>query len=251
MKRVVVVVATAVLVVVTGAGAWKFLRSFAAPGPEPRGFTAAGSGAGLVVQDDPGGSYVYVIDTHDGSIITSFAAPGGRGAWGVSSSVNLGYLYVSNYRTSWIYHITTAGSVLGSYQCPVAGPADMEIDTDYPYYRLHVAIPDSNVIAVLNRTTGSLVSSYAGPGTRPTSCGGRRAVLIADADEGKVYYKGVGWILSGFDTPTGLGSVESADTRPHGWVYVVDAGKDMIYVWGTDTCSVYPASVGRVKALFK
>jgi hypothetical protein len=240
----------AVLVSVTGAGAWKFLRSFPTPGPEPRGFTAYSSGVGLVVQDDLGGSYIYVIETYHGSIITSFAAPGGRGTWGVSQNVNPGYLYISNYRTSWIHYITTAGSVLGSYRCPVGGPADMEIDT-YRYYRLHVAIPDSNVIVVLDRTTGSLVSSYAGPGTRPTSCGGYRAVLIADADVGKIYLKEYGWIISGFDTPTGVGSVESLDCQPFAFVYVVDAGKDMIYVWGTDTCGVSPASLGRVKALFR
>lgn len=229
------------------AAAWKFLGSFPTPGAEPRGISYdAGE---YIVDDGAGGAYVYRVDFYNGSVRSSFPAPGGRGAWGVSRGVEWGQLFVSNYRTSWIYHVTRNGSVLGSFVCPIAHPADMEMGSGR---ELHVAIPGSNLVAVVNGATGSLVSSYAGPGTRPTSVGGYGAVVIADADVGKIWHRHrQTWILSGFKNPTGVSALMTIDCRSVEEFFVVDAADDTVYVWGSDWCAVAPASLGRVKALFR
>jgi hypothetical protein len=229
------------------AAAWKFLSSFPTPGPEPRGISF---GAGeYIVDDGAGGAYVYRINFYNGSVVSSFTAPGGRGAWGVSRGLEWGQLFVSNYRTSWIYHVTGTGSVLASFVCPVTHPADMELR---PGRELHVAIPDRNLVAVINAATGSLVSSYRGPGTRPTSVGGYNAHLIADADEGKIWHEHYQtWILTGFKNPTGVSGMMTTDCRSVEEFFVVDAADDTVYVWGSDWCAVAPTSLGRVKALFR
>jgi hypothetical protein len=229
------------------AGAWKFLNSFPTPGPEPRGISCdAGS---RIVEDGPYGAYVYQVDFYSGSVRSSFPAPGGRGAWGVSLGLEAGQMFISNYQTSWIYHVTPTGSLLGSFMCPISRPADMEMASGD---RLHVAIPDRNLIAVVDGATGSLVSSYAAPGTRPTSVGGYGAVVIADADVGKIWHRyNQTWILSGFKNPTGVSALMTTDCRSVEIFFVVDAADDTVYVWGSDWCAVGPGSLGRVKALFR
>jgi hypothetical protein len=226
---------------------WKFLASFATPGPEPRGISFdAGQ---RIVEDGAGGAYVYQVDFFTGHVYASFPAPGGRGAWGVSVGLEAGQMFISNYETSWIYHVTRTGSLLASFPCPISHPADMEIASGD---RLHVAIPDRNLIAVVDGATGSLVSSYAGPGTRPTSAGGYGVVAIADADAGKIWHRyNQTWILSGFKNPTGVSALMTTDCRSVEIFFVVDAADDTVYVWGSDWCGAAPASVGRVKALFR
>jgi hypothetical protein len=229
------------------AGAWKFLASFRTPGPEPRGISY--DAGNRIVEDGPYGSYVYQVDFFTGSVRSSFPAPGGRGAWGVSVGLEAGQMFISNYQTSWIYHVTRTGSLLGSFVCPIPRPADMEITSGD---KLHVAIPDRNLIAVVDGATGSLVSSYAGPGTRPTSVGGYGAVVIADAEAGKIWHRYYQtWILSGFKNPTGVSALMTTDCRSVQIFFVVDATDDTVYVWGSDWCTVTPASLGRVKALFR
>jgi DNA-binding beta-propeller fold protein YncE len=229
------------------AAAWKFLSSFPTPGSEPRGisFDAGNS----IVDDGPDGSYVYQLDFFTGSVRSSFPAPGGAGAWGVSVGLEPGQMFVSNYDTSWVYHVTRTGSLLGSFLCPIPHPADMEITYGD---ELHIAIPDHNLIAVLNATTGSLVRAYAGPGRKPTSVGGYGCHLIADAGEGKIWHAhSRTWILTGFKNPTGVSGFATIDTRSVEVFFIVDAADDTVYVWGSDWCAVAPASLGRVKALFR
>jgi DNA-binding beta-propeller fold protein YncE len=229
------------------AGAYKLLGSFPTPGPEPRGISF--DGGHCIVDDGPDGSYVYQVDFSSGSIYSSFPAPGGSGAWGVSLGAELGQMFVSNYETSWIYQVTRTGSLLGSFLCPLPHPADMETS-----YRdeLHIAIPDHNLIAVVDARTGSFLRAYAGPGTRPTSVGGYGCHLIADADEGKIWYTHYHtWVLTGFENPTGVTGFATIDTRSIEVFYVVDAADDTVYVWGSEWVAVAPASLGRVKALFR
>jgi len=241
-----IVVLIAAAFFVGQAEGWKFLTSFATPGAEPRGISFdAGQ---RIVDDGPGGSYVYQVDFYNGYVYGSFPAPGGRGAWGVSIGLDAGRMFISNYRTSWIYHVTRTGSLLGSFVCPIPHPADMEMTYGS---QLHVAIPDRNIVAVVNAATGSLVSTYAGPGTRPTSVGSFGAVVIADADEGKIWHRyGQSWILSGFNNPTGVSGLQTI-TQSVEIFFIADAADDTVYVWGSDTCTVFPASLGRVKALFR
>jgi hypothetical protein len=112
---------------------------------------------------------------------------------------------------------------------------------------LEIAIPARNVIAVVDPTTGSLVSTFAGPGSRPTACCGYQTRLIVDAGTHTVYENGVA-VITGIDTPVGADEQFTLDYDY--WIYVVDDATDRIY-WYERVVAVAPASLGRVKALFE
>ena len=201
-----VTAALAGLVVVTpyaAAANWGLISSCPTPCPEPRGLV------GSYLVGDGATPYVYSLSLTSGSVYSSFAAPGGRGAWGVTSAGENKF-YLSNNLTSWIYKITSSGSVLSSFKCPLAGPADMGCPGST---RLEVPIPDMNVIAVVNPENGSLVSTFAGPGLRPTSCSDYRWKYIADAGTHSVYIKG--WpIIEGIESPAGMFDYQAISDTP-------------------------------------
>jgi hypothetical protein len=153
-------------------------------------------------------------------------------------------MYISNVKTSWIYEITRTGSVVSSFRCPIPGPADMDLRW-YPS-DLYVAIPDRNIIAVVNETTGSLVSTFRAPGSRPTACCGYGTTLIADAATHTIYENGVP-VITGIETPVGADEEATTDFVA---LYVVDDATDRMYMY-VSGMPVEPASLGRVKALFQ
>jgi hypothetical protein len=116
---------------------------------------------------------------------------------------------------------------------------------------LHVAFPDENYIGLLDTTTGSLVSTIAGPGTEPTSCGPNSdAWFIVDAGTHAVYEYGVP-VATGIGAPTGFHSLETTRGPWTEKFFVVDDATDSILVYGKVTVNVGPASLGRVKALYR
>ncbi|MEE9455899.1 MAG: hypothetical protein V3W11_01965, partial [bacterium] len=90
---------------------------------------------------------------------------------------------------------------------------------------LLVAIPDRNVIALLDRTTGSLIRTYAGPGSRPTGTCGYAHHYIADAGTHTVYEDGVP-IITGIQTPVGLSSLWYGGPPYDQEMYVIDDATD-------------------------
>jgi hypothetical protein len=239
MKRITFIVAA----LAAAAGAWELVASYSTPGADPRGYCLADLNAGWLV--DAGETpYAYHVYWPSASIAASFPVPGGAGAWGVCARAG-GNLYFSNNVTSYIYETTTAGSVVASFPCPVAGPADMGHAYPGPY--LYVAVPDRNIIAVVSAGTGSLASSFAAPGSRPTACCSYGACFVADSAEHKVYYEGTP-VVTAVQTPTGLG--ELSTTVDATFLHVVDDATDFLYVYRSDA-PVSPASLGRVKALFR
>ncbi len=195
--------------------------------------------------------YIYEMSFKTGSVYSSFPAPGGPGAWGITDVPLKDDFYLSNYRTSWIYKITTTGSVLSSYRCPLPGPAG--ISWGGPN-RLEVTIPDLNVVAALDLNEGYLISAFRGPGLRPTSCIGVNWEFIGDAGTHTVYQSsGSKWyaIITGIEEPVGLSAYKYINDTPPGMgLYVVDAATKYIYNC-EDNAPVTPASLGRVKALFQ
>jgi len=218
---------------------WGVVSSCPTPCAEPRGLV------GDYLVGDAATPYVYSVSLTSGSVFSSFAAPGGPGAWGITDAGRDGF-YLSNNLTSWIYEITTSGSVLSSFKCPLPGPADMGYSWST---RLELTIPDMNVLAIVNPENGSLVATFAGPGLRPTSCAGYRAVFITDVETHKVYHGGRP-VIEGIETPTGIFYQEWIDTYPTYDVFIVDGATKHIYFY-QDNVAVVPASLGRVRALFK
>jgi hypothetical protein len=225
-----------------GAYTWELVASYPVPVPNPRGYRVYGASYGYII--DAGTTpYVYEIYLRTSSIVSSFPAPGGAGAWGIAGVTD--ELYISNNRTSWIYEVTAYGSVVSSFRCPIEGPADM--DLRWAPSNLYIAIPDRNIIAVVNETTGSLVSTFRAPGSRPTACCGYQTTLIADAATHTVYENGVP-VITGIATPVGADDNFTLDYDY--WVYVLDDATDRIYMY-EKTVAVVPASLGRVKAMFE
>jgi hypothetical protein len=225
-------------------GPWTLIASYPTPGPNPRGYAKRDPSDGFIVQDGSN-PYVYWMYWYTWEIMASFPAPGGPGAWGIDVVGN--EVYLSNNRTSWIYYMDRAGSVISSFRCPIEGPADMQRRVAPPY--LHVAIPDRNVIALLDRTTGSLVSTLRGPGLRPTACGGYSSFYVADAATHTVYENGVP-VITELRTPVGFDFVALMDGPYEIGLFVVDDATDRLYMY-EDSTAVVPASLGRVKALHR
>ena len=225
---------------------WGLVASYPTPGPNPRGYSSDHPEAGYIIMDGPA-PRVYYYSWERGSILSSFPAPGGLGAWGVFYLYPR--LYITNNLTSWIYEATTQGSVINSFRCPFDGPADLGLQGYYPVGLL-VAIPDRNLIALLDRTTGSLVGTYAGPGSRPTAASGYAHIYVADAGTHTIYENGVP-IIRGIQNPVGLGSAWFMEP-PYDWhIYVIDDATDRYYYYFWGSGGVFPASLGRVKALFE
>ena len=223
---------------------WKLIASYPTPGPNPRGYWGGGPAAGYIVMDGAN-PRIYHYWWEESSILSSFPAPGGPGAWGIAKEPGGGF-FVTNNRTSWIYETTTQGSVVNSFRCPFTGPADCE----FAWPGFIVAIPDRNIVAVLNYTTGSLIGTYAGPGRRPVGCGGYAHFYVSDSGTRTVYEDGVP-VITGLQTPVGF-SYTWGTLPPYDWhLYIVDDATDHYYFyWRSDT-AVFPASLGRVKALFR
>jgi DNA-binding beta-propeller fold protein YncE len=225
--------------------AWELVASFRSPIGNPYGYAADSMQSGWINSD---GSVPYVNRVHlgTGSIVSSFPAPGGAGAWGVANNLGFG-LFISNNRTSWIYKTTTNGSLYSSFPCPVLGPADLDVEEGYGY--LYIAIPARNIIAVVNPTTGSLVSTFAAPGSRPTGCCGYGVTLIADSATHTIYEDGRP-VITGIQTPMGIDDGHTLGQDIGYFMWVVDAATGYIYSY-ENWVGTEPASLGRVKALFR
>ena len=235
-------------VIPAAAAAWGVLSSCPAPCAEPRDLTPISEG--YLVGDGPT-PHIYEMSFKSGSVYSSFTAPGGPGAWGITDIPGKDVLYFSNNRTSWIYKITTTGSVLSSYLCPLPGPAGISWGGRN---RLEITIPELNVVAALDLNEGYLISAFRGPGLRPTSCIGVDWEFIGDGGTHTVYGReGSRWypMITGIETPAGLSAYQYIkDTPPRTGLYIVDAATKYIYNY-ENNAAVTPASLGRVKALFK
>jgi hypothetical protein len=230
---------------VAEAQGWRLVGSYPTPVSNPRGYWVYSISSGYIVGAGSA-PYVYEYYLPTCSVLSSIQAPGGSGAWGIAGYTS-SRMYISNNRTSWIYEITSTGSVTSSFLCPVAGPADMNLDWISGY--LYVAIPDKNVIAVVDETTGSLASTFAGPGSGPTACCGYKTTLVADAATHTVYEDGVP-VITGIETPVGADEEASTDYDYYVALFIVDDATDRIYFYNK-TVAVTPASLGKVKALFE
>jgi hypothetical protein len=240
--------AAAFFTVTPGAfAAWYVVSSCPAPCAEPRDITPIAKG--YLVGDGPT-PYIYEVSFKTGSVYSSFPAPGGEGAWGITEGPGENTLYLSNYVTSRVYRITTTGSVIGSYVCPLSGPAGISWGAAK---QIELTIPSLNVVAALDAKEGYLISAFRGPGVRPTACLGEYGEYLGDAGTHTVYYRPKStWypIITDIETPVGLSAYRYInDTEPSTGLYIVDAATKYIYNY-EDNAPVSPASLGRVKALF-
>jgi hypothetical protein len=231
------------LAATAAASGWAVVASYPAPAPNARG-VAFNAPYGLSVLCD--GSPPRVYNVFRPSEYVALAVPtGARGLtrwreWGDD-------LVVSNYNTSYIYRLTTTGSLISSFRCPRDHPADLSGGI----YDKYVAVPGEN-LALEITTTGSVVSSFKGPGTRLTgiqSDGGR--VVVGDPQTHKVYF--LGWGSANVTSPVAVeASIGTGGPPPYALIMVVDAATNYIYYFDwVGPEPVTPASLGRVRALYE
>lgn len=167
------------------------------------------------------------------------------GVWGLTVWME-GAITVSNYNNSYIYHVTSTGSVISSFRCPKDRPADLAT------WRKFVAIPNENLALELT-TSGSLVGSFRGPGSRLTALEAKSpgCYIIGDPTTHKVYFAGYGEV--NLRSPAGIyAGIKTGDERITDQYLVTDSSTNYVYsvVWvGPEATE--PASLGRVKALYE
>ncbi|MEE8638822.1 MAG: hypothetical protein V3T41_00265, partial [bacterium] len=97
---------------------------------------------------------------------------------------------------------------------------------------------------------GSLIRTYAGSGRRPTGYFGYAHMYVSDSATHTVYENGVP-VITGIQTPVGLSGCVLTAPPYDMHLYVVDDATDRYYFYHCSQTSVFPASLGRVKALFR
>jgi DNA-binding beta-propeller fold protein YncE len=196
---------------------------------------------------------VFTLNYWNGSITGSFTIPVPNGARGIATTgYSPTHMWVSNRLNGYLYRLTTSGSLLGSFACPGGTPYGLggyrfAYPPDEGY--LMVSCRDENHFLRVNHTTGSLVSSFAGPATAVI---GYDEWLAVDRNNSYLYWNYYGsWRV--LDTlparPWGIATnvMWTIGTGIRAYALCRDG---YIYHYSGYT-AVAPASVGRVKALFR
>jgi len=225
---------------------WRIIGSYAAPAPNARGITREAPSAPYAILVLCDGNPPRVYNVYNPGRYITLRVP--QGAWGLSTWYQWpDNLVVSNYDNGFIYRLTNSGSVISSFRCPKAHPADLSA----LYAKFWVAIPDEN-LAIEITTTGSVVSSFSGPGTRLTAIDATVSTdaVLGDPATHRVYFLGCGSI--NMAAPVGLWAGRRTGEPSYTDIWVVNAANNWIYrIDSRGEEAVGPASFGQVKALFK
>ncbi len=195
---------------------------------------------------------VYKLSPYFGSIVGSFTVPIPSGARGISyNSSSYDRMWISNRLNGYIYVLTMTGSLMSSFLCPVGTPFGLGYSDSSHSHGPGVFASSrlENLIILLDETTGSLLSSFAGPATA--------IVAFDDWFAGDLYTNYLYWDYYGswqvLDTlparPLGVGTSVYWPTDQWVYLYVLCAN-GYIYVY-EGYSAVAPASLGRLKALFR
>lgn len=227
---------------VIGTG-WEIIGSYAAPAPNARSI-ARDAPYTISVLCDGNPPRVYNLSKPSENI--ALALP--QGAWGLSTWYRWpNNIVVSNRNNGFIYRLNTSGSVISSFRSPKAHPADIS----GLYGKFWVAIPDEN-LAVEITMTGSVISSFSGPGTRLTAldAGVSTDAVLGDPTTHRVYFLRCGSMTMA--APVGLWAGRRTGWPPYANIWVVNGADNRIYrIDSRSEEAVGPASLGRVKALFQ
>jgi len=251
--RIGTVVATVVLawISIAGVHAWppRLVGSFAAPAGAR---DVAFEGYGTIYVLAPGPPVRVYKSATNGSIVGSFTVAVPSGARGLAiDAYSFNRFWISNRLNGYIYALTTTGSVTGSFRCPGGMPYGLGFSTSNPTHGngLFASCRDANVIVRMNPTTGSLLSSFAGPASAVI---GYDDWLGVDRDSSYLYWDfNSSWRV--LDTlpalPYGVASGVLWPTDQELRAFVLCRDGYVYRYLGLN--AVAPASLGRVKALFR
>jgi hypothetical protein len=246
------VVVVAALSVAAGAQVWppQLVGSFPAP---PGAIDVAYEEGPLYALTGGAAPMVFTLNYWNGSITGSFSIPLPNGSRGIATTgYSPTHVWVSNRLNGYLYRLTTTGSLLSSFGCPGGTPYGLggyrfAYLPDEGY--LMVSCRDENHVLRVNHTTGSLVSSFSGPATAVI---GYDEWLAVDRYTSYLYWNYYGsWQV--LDTlpaqPRGVATIVRWTTGHAVRAYVL-CYNDYIYRYD-GYIAVAPASLGRVKALFR
>lgn len=241
MKTTATLLAATVFIATPSYGTgWEIVASYPAPAPNARGVALFAPFYISVLCD---GTPPRIYDLGEPSKYINLGMP--KGAWGLSNWFGYG-IAVSNYSNSYIYALTTLGSVISSFRSPKDHPADLS----GPYFDEYVAIPAEN-LALEITTKGSVISSFRGPGIHLTALEARYPYggVVGDPLMHKVYFL-PSFGMAKLTAPVGTCASVKTGEPPYGDVWVVDAATNYVYLFKWHgSKAVAPASLGRVKAL--
>ncbi len=243
----------AVLALAAGAGAQVWPPRLVASFPAPPGALDIALGVFedfILVDGSP--PTIYELNGLGGSIINIFTVPVPRGARGLGyTPFNDQALWISNRINGYIYEIPRASLIISSFVCPAGKPYGFTY-SDYSRHGegLFAACPDENLIAKIDPATGSLLSSFRGPASAVI---GFDYCLAIDRYSRFLYWDYYGsWQVLDKLPARPRGVAVGVEHRPYdegicGFVLCADGF--IYYYYGYIT--VGPASLGRVKALFR
>jgi len=237
-----VIIVTALAFTGASATTWRLLASYTAPAPNVKG-CSWGDDPRYYVLTDGSPPRIWGFHVSEPHFRNPILIPVPTGTWGIEFYPPLDEFWVTHFKNSYIYRLSTAGSLLSSFRCPKDHPADIAMGVFSKINEVAVAIPDENLILYMT-TTGSVVSSETGPGSRVT------ATALAVGDEGThtVYTWDGDFRVS---APGGVVSAAHQGNRYYN-VWVTDMASNTFQFWGHDPePAIDPASLGRVKALFR
>jgi hypothetical protein len=201
---------------------------------------------------------VFTLNPWDGSVTGSFRLAVPNGARGIAAAGAYPVeIWVSNRLNRFLYRLDTAGSVLGSFRCPAGTPYGLGgsrygFAPDRGY--LTVSCRNENHVMRVDFTTGSLVSSFPGPASAVI---GYDDWMAVDRNSDSLYWNYNGdWAV--LDTlparPRGVTTSIEGTTDQGGMAvttYVLCRNGYILRYHGSKFDPVDPASLGRVKALFR
>lgn len=243
MRRVLLAAVATLYIVSAAFGAGSIISSFQSP-------FYPGYAKGM----DHRGAYLYHVSnyanyiyetTTTGSIVRSIRAPSmTMGVYFTGS-----YFWTCSFSPAMVYYLTTAGSVVRSFSGPAAGYG-LTFDGTYLWYSSATA----DRIYRLT-TTGSVVTSFSHPGS-----------FAGGLDWANGYIWAADWPSSGggvYRVTTTGSVVESYVPVPNGgrpsgcawdgnYLWYVDYNTPRyVYCIDTVTTSIAPASVGKIKAVYR
>ncbi len=196
---------------------------------------------------------VYELEYGTGSIAETFTLRVPRGARGISYDwYPRRMFYLSNRINGYIYKIPIDTPIVSSFLCPVGTPYGLTYSDVYWRHGSGVfaACRDENLIARIDPTTGELLSTFAGPATAVI---GFDYCFAVDRYTPFLYWDYYGsWQILDTLPARPRGVALGLEERPYDEGirgFVLCRNGYIYYYYGYIT--VAPASLGRVKALFR
>jgi hypothetical protein len=259
MKAVLSLFAFLVLVGTAGA-VGSLVSSFYSPATDPMGLAWQSYGTGYVWVACHSNHRIYQCTTN-GSVVRNFASLHGGFTYGLAAG-QIGatwYIWSLGYNPGLIRRFTTSGTQVGSFAVYANPPAGYPFGLAYKNSStLYESNWNANRIFTMHPTTGSVYSGYIVPSAAPRDLaydwrGGDHLWVVDRPATGRRIVKKVntsGSTVASFDV-AGYGDPGGCCfDGTYVWIGFVSPVNRVLRFTAGET-AVAPASLGRVKALFK